>query len=45
MAQRELDSSVLAVSISSRGNLIAVGTDEGRLMLFDGKGKKMGSPS
>ena len=38
---RELESSVLATSINSRGNLIAAGNDEGKLMLYDGKGKKL----
>ena len=36
---RELDSSAVSTSISSNGNMIAVGTALGRLMIFNGKGK------
>ena len=36
---RELQSSALSTSISSNGDLIAVGTSLGRLIVYDGKGK------
>ena len=36
---RELQSSAVSTSISSNGDLIAVGTSLGRLIVYDGKGK------
>ncbi len=36
---RELQSSAVSTSISSNGDLIAVGTSLGRLIIYDGKGK------
>ena len=36
---RELQGGAVSTSISSNGNVIAVGTDLGRLLVFDGKGK------
>ena len=36
---RELDSPAISTSISSNGNMIAVGTTLGRLMIFNAKGK------
>ena len=38
---RELQSSAVSTSISSNGNVIAVGTNLGRLIVFDGSGKML----
>ena len=38
---RELQSSAVSTSISSNGNIIVVGTNLGRLVVFNGKGKML----
>ena len=38
---RELQSSAVSTSISSNGNVIVVGTNLGRLIVFDGSGKML----
>ena len=38
---RELQSSAVSTSISSNGNVIVVGTNLGRLVVFNGKGKML----